>query len=83
MIIFLAATVYKKEAVEYQLTRNNRIIRPWGANDVDNSFIWLRDLGPGKYALEIRYRKQRFNTKVYMFEIEKKGWSYGQKHLNL
>lgn len=70
-IIYLLSTdVFKKEAVEYQLVKDDKVYRNWGANDYDNNFIWLKDLSPGKYKLQIRYSKQRHNVSVYDFEIE-------------
>lgn len=70
IIYLLSANVFKKEAVEYQLVKDEKVVREWGANDYDNNFIWLKDLSPGKYKLEIRYSKQRHNVSVYDFEIE-------------
>ncbi|MFN8303013.1 MAG: histidine kinase [Saprospiraceae bacterium] len=70
LLVFLRAAVYKKEALEYRLTRDGRLEAPWQPNDMDNNFIWLRHLKPGDYTLDIRYAKQRHNPIVYRFRIE-------------
>lgn len=70
IIYMLSEQVFKKEAVEYQLVKDEKVYREWGANDYDNNFIWLKDLSPGKYKLQIRYSKQRQNVSAYDFEIE-------------
>ena len=70
IIIVFSADIYKKEALEYQLTKNETIIRNWGANDFDNNFIWLKELPPGKYRLAIRFSKQRQHISSYNFEVK-------------
>lgn len=69
-VFYLSANVFKKEAIEYQLMKDGKVYRDWGANDFDNSFIWLKQLPPGKYQLSIRYRAQRHNVSTYNFEVE-------------
>lgn len=70
IIFYLSADIYKKEAIEYQLIKDKKVYREWAPNDFDNNFIWLKELPPGKYILEIRYRAQRQNVSDYDFEIE-------------
>jgi hypothetical protein len=70
IIYLLSADVFKKEAIEYQLVKDEKVFRTWGYNDYDNNFIWLKDLSPGKYRLQIRYSKQRQHVSEYDFEIE-------------
>lgn len=70
IIFYLTADVYKKEAVEYQLIKDQKVYREWAPNDFDNNFILLKELPPGKYMLEIRYRIQKQNISDYNFEIE-------------
>lgn len=70
LILNLRDEIFKKEALEYQLTKDGKIIRAWGPNDYDDSFIWLKDLSPGKYKIDIRYSKQRHNPNTYLFEIK-------------
>ncbi|MBL7703162.1 MAG: histidine kinase [Ferruginibacter sp.] len=67
-IFYLSAEVFKKEAIEYRLKKDGHIQRDWGTNDYDNNFIWLKNLSPGKYELEIRYSRQRHSIAVYNFE---------------
>ena len=70
IIFYLSAEVFKKEALEYKLLKNGQVLRDWKQNDYDNNFIWLKDLSPGKYEIEIRYRRQRQNSAGYRFEIK-------------
>jgi hypothetical protein len=70
IIFYLSATIYKKEALEYQLIKDKKVYREWGPNDFDNNFILLKELPPGKYILKIRYRAQRQNISDYDFEVE-------------
>lgn len=69
IIFYLAQEVDKKEALEYQLVKDGKVLMQWKPNDYDNNFIWLKDLGPGKYILNLRFRKQRHNVSGYNFEI--------------
>lgn len=70
IIFYLSAGLFKKEAMEYKLVMDNKVIRNWGPNDYDNNFIWLKELSPGKYKISIRYTRQRHNEAVYDFEIK-------------
>jgi signal transduction histidine kinase len=67
LIVFVTADVYKKEALEYRVIRDGKVIRDWGHNEFDNNAIRLKDLEPGKYALELRYRRQRQSVTTYTF----------------
>ncbi len=69
IIFYLTADVFKKEAIEYQLIKDDKIYREWDANDYDNNFIWLKDLPPGSYKLNLRYRAQRQNVSSYNFDV--------------
>lgn len=70
IIFYFSADIYKKEAVEYQVIKNQKVYREWAPNEFDDNFIWLKELPPGKYILEIRFRAQRQNVSDYNFEIE-------------
>lgn len=70
LIFFLAAKIYKKEALEYSLVKDGDIVIDWKANDFDNNFIWLKRLTPGNYELQMRFAKQRHNVSTYPFEIK-------------
>lgn len=69
IIFYLSADVYKREAIEYQLIKDGKVIRQWRPNDFDINLIWLKELNPGKYTLEIRYSRQRQNVSDYEFEV--------------
>lgn len=70
IIFYLSADIYNKEALEYQLMKNGKVYSEWKSNDYDNNFIWLKELPPGKYKLDIRYKKQRKNISTFDFEIK-------------
>ena len=69
LIFSLDNSIYQRAALEYQLTDNGRVNRPWKPNDFDNGFIFLHDLAPGTYTLDIRFRAQRQNPASYTFTI--------------
>jgi hypothetical protein len=68
-IFEVQGNIYKREALEYQLLRDDKVYRNWGANDGDNNFIWLRELPWGKYVLSMRFSAQRHNVSTYAFEV--------------
>lgn len=70
IIFYLSADIYKKEALEYCLIKDDKVLRNWAANDYDNNFIWLKELSPGKYKLQVRYSRQRQSVSTYEFEIK-------------
>ena len=70
LVFFLNSEIYKKEQLEYQLVKDNNVIRTWKANEFDNGFIWLRDLKPGDYKLNMRYAAQREHVGTYLFYIK-------------
>ncbi len=70
LILLLGAKIYHKEQVQYELSRDGRIVIPWKENDYDNSFIWLKDNEPGAYRLKIRYAIQPTHVKEYRFVVE-------------
>ncbi|MEO8404719.1 MAG: histidine kinase [Chitinophagaceae bacterium] len=70
LYFFIRGNVYRKDALEYKLTKDGDIIKTWSPNEIDNNYIWLHDLSPGKYTLTVRYRKQRHNTSSWDFEIK-------------
>ncbi len=74
LIFFLNAGLYKKEQLEYQLVKDEEVITTWKANDFDNGFIWLRDLRPGLYQLNMRYTAQREHVTTYPFMV-KTSWA--------
>ncbi len=70
IIFYLQGDIYKKEALEYQLQKDSKTKTEWKSNDFDNNLIWLQNLSPGEYLLNIRYRSQRQNITSYPFRIK-------------
>lgn len=70
IIFILSAEIISKEAIEYRLLKDDKEIVSWKANDYDNNFIWLKDLGPGHYRLYIRYSRQRHNILEKRFYVK-------------
>lgn len=70
IIYYIADNIFKKEAIEYQLLKDGKVLIGWKPNDYDNNFIWLKDLEPGKYKINLRFSKQRHNVSEYDFEIK-------------
>ena len=69
IIFYLSADIYNRNAVEYQLIKDGNVVQQWQPNEFDINFIWLKELSPGKYTLQIRYSRQRQNVSDYDFEI--------------
>ncbi|GGA96731.1 sensor histidine kinase [Puia dinghuensis] len=69
LIFFIDAEVYQRQAVEYQLLRNGQVDSAWKPNDFDNNIVFLQNLPPGKYTLQLRLRAQRHNVSAYSFTI--------------
>ena len=70
LIFLLKANIRNKEQIEYELIRNNKVVRSWNVNDFDNGFIWLRNLKPGEYLLRMRYNVPGKNITEYPFVVE-------------
>ncbi len=70
LVFFLNSEIYKKEQLQYQLVRDNEVIITWKANDFDDGFIWLRDLKPGDYKLNMRYTAQPEHVATYLFLVK-------------
>jgi len=70
LIFYLKANINSKDQVEYALVKDDKVLRSWGMNEFDNSFIWLKNLKPGEYLLKMRYSIQRKNVTEYPFVIE-------------
>jgi len=69
LIFYVNAQVYRRQALEYQLLHDGSPDRPWGPNDFDNNAIFLQNLPPGQYTLQLRLRAQRHNVSSYTFTI--------------
>lgn len=70
LVFTLAANIYAKQQVQYQLLRDNKVVRPWQDNEYDNSFIWLKDFSPGRYQLHIRYTAQPNHIRTVAFTVD-------------
>lgn len=70
LIFVLKADIREKEQVEYELLKDNNVVRSWAPNDFDNNFIWLKEFAPGNYLLRIRYAAQPGNILEYAFEVK-------------
>ncbi|HEX6427229.1 MAG TPA: histidine kinase [Niastella sp.] len=70
VIFYLRTGVFKRNAIEYQLLRNNKVVVNWQPNDNDNSFIRVKQLTHGDYELLLRYSAQRHNVTRYSFEVK-------------
>ena len=70
LIFYLEGNIFRKEAIEYQLVKDEKVFNPWKPNDFDNNFIWLKNINPGDYQLQVRYRAQRHNITSYSFAMK-------------
>jgi uncharacterized membrane-anchored protein YhcB (DUF1043 family) len=68
LIFYLDDKVRSKEIIEYNLVHGTKN-SGWKSNDFDLNLIWLKNLSPGKYSLQIRYSIQRHNITSYSFTI--------------
>jgi hypothetical protein len=69
LIFYLADKVRTKDIIEYNLVKNGHN-SGWKPNDFDFNILWLKDLQPGNYKLQIRYSVQRPNILEYKFIIQ-------------
>jgi two-component system LytT family sensor kinase len=69
ILIQVNSKIYKKEAVEYVLLKNDKVIREWGENEYDNNYILLKNLDPGEYTIRIRFKRQRESIAELDFSI--------------
>jgi hypothetical protein len=70
VIFYLRSGIFKRNAIEYQLLKNNKVVVKWQPNDNDNSFIRVKQLTHGDYELLTRYSAQRHNVTRYAFEVK-------------
>jgi hypothetical protein len=69
LIFLLWGNFFKREVLEYRIEREGKVYTDWKPNDVDNNYIWLRDVPHGKYHLLLRFRAQRHNVTTFAFEV--------------
>ncbi len=70
LIFHLAADIYERNAIEYSVIKDGKVLIDWKPNDYDADFIWLQNLEHGEYALQMRYAVQRHNITTYPFSIK-------------
>ncbi|MBC7567928.1 MAG: histidine kinase, partial [Pedobacter sp.] len=69
LIFYLDDIIKSKNIIEYRLIKG-RDSTKWAVNDFDFNLVWLKNLSPGRYELQIRYSVQRTNVCHYVFNIE-------------
>jgi two-component system LytT family sensor kinase len=70
LIFYVNAEIYQRQALEYRLLRDGSVDIDWKSNDFDNNLIYLNDLRPGDYMLQMRLRAQRHNVSSFPFLIQ-------------
>ncbi|GAB3755922.1 histidine kinase [Spirosoma pomorum] len=70
LVYKLTADIYSKTQLQYQLLRDDQLVRSWADNEYDNGFIWLKGFAPGRYRLQIRYTAQPQHVAEYRFQVE-------------
>jgi two-component system LytT family sensor kinase len=69
LIFYLDDKIKSKEIIEYNLVSGKKN-GGWKPNDFDLNLIWLKNLSPGNYTLQMRYSIQRHNISSYEFSID-------------
>jgi two-component system, LytTR family, sensor kinase len=69
VLLNIDAKIYKREALEYTVFLNGKIVRDWGSGEYDNNYILLQNLDPGDYTVRIRFKRQRNNITGLNFSI--------------
>jgi two-component system LytT family sensor kinase len=70
IVFLLKGEIFYKHQVQYQLVRNGDVYTQWRNNDYENSFVWVKDIPPGRYTIKIRFSAQPQNITEYRFEVE-------------
>ena len=69
VLIDINSMIYKKDAIEYVLYKDDKEIREWGGNEFNNHYILLKNLEPGEYRIPIRFKRQRNSISEVHFSI--------------
>lgn len=69
VLLNIDAKIYEKEALEYSLLSNGKVIRDWNPGEYDNNYILLKNLDPGEYTIRIRFKRQRNSISELRFSI--------------
>lgn len=68
LIFYLDDIIKSKNIIEYNLITGSDS-SGWTVNDFDFNLVWLKNLSPGNYQLQIRYSVQRMHICKYNFTI--------------
>lgn len=68
LVFYLGERISESRDIEYSL-KGPDSTTAWRPNDFDKNFLWLKDLSPGVYHLQLRYRLQPGQVTDYRFEI--------------
>jgi len=68
LIFYLDDIIKSKNIIEYNLVKGSDSTG-WKVNDFDFNLVWLKNLSPGDYELQIRYSVQRMHICKYPFTI--------------
>lgn len=69
LVFSLKAGTIRRNQIQYEVRRNNKVVIPWKENDYDNNFVWLKESRPGNYQLNIRYTVQPQHVASYQFKV--------------
>jgi two-component system LytT family sensor kinase len=70
LIFYLKGGPNQRRVLEYRLVKDGSQYAEWQKNDFDGHFIWLKNLPPGNYRLDMRYLIQRQHVSSYPFLIK-------------
>ncbi|MDO6434459.1 histidine kinase [Flavitalea sp. BT771] len=70
LIFYLKGGPNQRRVLEYQLIKDGSPYTEWQKNEFDGHFIWLKNLPPGEYRLEMRYLIQPQHLTSYPFRIK-------------
>jgi hypothetical protein len=69
ILLQFAGQITSKQMIEYKVI-SDKGDTGWQANQFDFNFIWLKDLPPGKYKVQVRFSFQKDQITDYDFEIK-------------
>jgi two-component sensor histidine kinase len=70
LVFYLKGGPNQRRQLEYQLIKDGSAYMKWQQNDFDGHFIWLKNLPPGEYRLDMRYSIQPQHVTSYPFRIK-------------
>lgn len=69
VLIDIDSKIYRKDAIEYVLYKDDKEIRKWGSNEFNNHYILLKNLDPGEYRILMRFKRQRNSISELHFSV--------------